>query len=201
VSSLTSYSAHKTKYLTWLPASTILDVPPTCSMIRVLNALLCYNCLSYVTLLKGMWFKWFSKSLNDLFYIMISNIWSCSIFNILYLFSFCSMYIQGCSKFLMCLYFLFSQPTTVTTVEEERLYKTSDYAAKFILLFICATVACFVCWPISCVACCLTCAVSAYVCMWNMCACDCVCMLDSFKIYWLVSNSEIISWVLRSSFI
>ncbi|XP_065909265.1 uncharacterized protein [Dysidea avara] len=53
---------------------------------------------------------------------------------------------------------IMTQPTAVSTIEMERLYSPSDYTAKFILLFICSTVAFFICWPISLVACCLTCA-------------------------------------------
>ena len=64
----------------------------------------------------------------------------------------------------------------------ERLYNTSDFTGRFILLFICSTVAvCVGCWPIACIACCLTCAVSAYVCLCvcmcvHVCVCVCMCV-------------------------
>ena len=69
------------------------------------------------------------------------------------------------------------QPIAVTDTEVERpLYTPSDYTSKFIILLIWSAVAFFVCWPISLVVCCLTCAVSP-LCLFGgeyMCTCDCV---------------------------
>ncbi|XP_065897082.1 uncharacterized protein [Dysidea avara] len=54
---------------------------------------------------------------------------------------------------------IMTQPIAVTDTEVERpLYTPSDYTSKFIILLIWSAVAFFVCWPISLVVCCLTCA-------------------------------------------
>lgn len=49
------------------------------------------------------------------------------------------------------------QQQPVTTILEQREFRSEDYTARFVALFICATLACCVCWPFALVACILTC--------------------------------------------
>ena len=62
---------------------------------------------------------------------------------------------------LLYLYLCLLQPIAVTDTEVERpSYTPSDYTNKFIILLIWLTVAFLICWLISLITCCLTCAVS-----------------------------------------
>ena len=63
-----------------------------------------------------------------------------------------------------------SQPNAI--YEQKVHTHHEDYAGRFVLLFICSTVACFICPPIALVACILSCVVSvAYCDTVNACFC------------------------------